>query len=50
MAGMTLVRLLKAKMDTKAHIEAIKVNAEIEVVKHILSQLGEKTVIGSEYL
>lgn len=30
---MALVRVLKAKLDAKAHIEAIKVNAEIEIVK-----------------
>ncbi|KAG9001547.1 hypothetical protein FRB94_004698 [Tulasnella sp. JGI-2019a] len=50
MAGMTLIRILRAKLETKSHIEAIKVNAEIEVVKHILTQLGEKTTIGRRQL
>ncbi|KAG9006300.1 hypothetical protein FRB93_008789 [Tulasnella sp. JGI-2019a] len=50
MAGMTLVRVLKAKLESKSHIEAIKINAEIEIVKHILAQLGEKTTIGRRQL
>ncbi|KAG9000053.1 hypothetical protein FRB94_005682 [Tulasnella sp. JGI-2019a] len=50
MAGMTLVRVLKAKFETKSHIEAIKVNADIEIVKHILTKLGEKTTIGRRQL
>ncbi|KAG8843966.1 hypothetical protein FRB96_003671 [Tulasnella sp. 330] len=33
MAGMTLVRILKAKLDSHSHIEAIKMNAEIDIVK-----------------
>ncbi|KAG8886094.1 hypothetical protein FRB99_004408 [Tulasnella sp. 403] len=46
MAGMALVRILKSKIDAGAHIEVIKVNSEIEVIKHILLRLSERTIIG----
>lgn len=32
-AGIALIRILRAKLDAGAHVEAIKVNAEVEIVK-----------------
>ncbi|KAG9043739.1 hypothetical protein FS837_009165 [Tulasnella sp. UAMH 9824] len=46
LAGAALIRILKAKMAAGAVVDVIKINSEIEIIRHILLRLSEKTLIG----
>ncbi|KAG8990949.1 hypothetical protein FRB90_001536, partial [Tulasnella sp. 427] len=45
-AGAALIRILKAKVSAGAVVDVFKINSEIEIVRHILLRLSEKTLIG----
>ncbi|KAG8929574.1 hypothetical protein FRC01_004108 [Tulasnella sp. 417] len=46
LAGAALIRILKAKISAGAVVDVIKINSEIEIIRHILLRLSEKTLIG----